>query len=77
MNFPEKYYEQEDRAMRSITDMKNELEQLREQNAPLHDMYVFFKVETPEGTYRLTMPADKFLEYIDRAIVLTKTARWV
>jgi len=55
-----------------LSEMKRELERLRQENGQLHDMYVFFTVETPDCVYHLTMPADKFLEYIDRGIVFDK-----
>jgi hypothetical protein len=58
--------------MQNLENLKTELEMLRQENAPLHNMYVFFKVETPENTYHLTMPADRFLEYIDRGIIFSK-----
>jgi hypothetical protein len=60
--------------MKNFIEFKAELEKLRQNNAPLHNKYVSFTVETPDKTYNLTMSFDKFLEYIDRAVVFDKTA---
>ena len=58
--------------MQNLEALKKELTELLEQNSQLHNMYVSFTVETPENTYHVTMPIDKFLEYVDEDILFSK-----
>jgi len=58
--------------MQNLEELKKELSELLEQNSALHNKYVVFQVETPENTYHITMSVDKFLEYVDEDILLSK-----